>query len=74
MPPISRVIGLASWREGFARIGTDVRPMGERIGLLADAARELGLVREFQGVSITDAHAGGLGFARGANDIAAATM
>ena len=50
-------------REGFARIGTDVRPMGERIGLLApDAARELGLVPGIPvGVSIIDAHAGGLG-------------
>lgn len=56
-------------REGFARIGTDVRPMGERIGLLApDAARELGLVPGIPvGVSIIDAHAGGLGLL-GVND------
>src|SRR6185369_11831799 len=49
--------------EGFARIGTDVRPMGERIGGLTEsAAKELGLVPGTAvGVSIIDAHAGGLG-------------
>lgn len=49
--------------EGFRRIGTDVRPMGERIGGLTEtAAEELGLTPGIPvGVSIIDAHAGGLG-------------
>lgn len=49
--------------DGFARIGSAVRPMGERVGgLSADAARELGLgVGTPVAVSIIDAHAGGLG-------------
>lgn len=49
--------------EGWARIGTDVRPMGERVGSLTRAAAdELGLVPGIAvGVSIIDAHAGGLG-------------
>lgn len=49
--------------EGYRRIGTRVRPMGERIGGLTEAAaRELGLaVGTPVGVSIIDAHAGGLG-------------
>jgi FGGY-family pentulose kinase len=50
--------------EGFARIGTRVRPMGEPVGagLTERAARELGLVAGTAvGVSIIDAHAGGLG-------------
>ncbi len=49
--------------EGFARIGTDVRPMGERIGgLTPAAASELGLRPGVPvAVSIIDAHAGGLG-------------
>jgi FGGY-family pentulose kinase len=59
-----RAIGLAELcDEGYARIGTRVRPMGERIGgLTPRAAQELGLVpRTAVGVSIIDAHAGGLG-------------
>ena len=49
--------------EGFARIGTRVRPMGERVGnLTAKAANELGLADGTAvSVSIIDAHAGGLG-------------
>jgi len=50
--------------EGFARIGRSVRPMGEPVGrgLTARAAQELGLVAGIPvGVSIIDAHAGGLG-------------
>jgi FGGY-family pentulose kinase len=59
-----REIGLGELAdEGFARIGTNVRPMGERAGLLTEkAAKELGLVAGIPvGVSIIDAHAGGLG-------------
>jgi FGGY-family pentulose kinase len=49
--------------EGFARIGTRVRPMGERIGgLTPAAAADLGLTAGTAvAVSIIDAHAGGLG-------------
>ncbi|HEX3344337.1 MAG TPA: FGGY-family carbohydrate kinase [Polyangiaceae bacterium] len=49
--------------EGFARIGTDVRPMGERAGVLTNrSARELGLAEGTPvAVAIIDAHAGGLG-------------
>jgi len=49
--------------QGFARIGRTVRPMGEKIGGLTPAsAAELGLLpRTPVGVSIIDAHAGGLG-------------
>jgi FGGY-family pentulose kinase len=50
--------------DGFSRIGRKVRPMGEPVGLglTARAARELGLLPGIPvGVSIIDAHAGGLG-------------
>jgi FGGY-family pentulose kinase len=49
--------------EGYVRIGRSVRPQGERIGgLTPSAAGELGLVAGTPvGVSIIDAHAGGLG-------------
>jgi FGGY-family pentulose kinase len=59
-----RTIGLRELAdEEFARIGTSVRPMGEPIGGLRErAATELGLVEGIPvGVSIIDAHAGGLG-------------
>ncbi|MCA9604311.1 MAG: FGGY-family carbohydrate kinase [Myxococcales bacterium] len=48
---------------GYDRIGTRVRPMGERVGGLSErAAAELGLAAGTPvGVSIIDAHAGGLG-------------
>ncbi|MCB9577929.1 MAG: FGGY-family carbohydrate kinase [Polyangiaceae bacterium] len=57
-------IGLADLAESeHARIGRRVRPMGERAGALtAAAAEELGLAPGTPvGVSIIDAHAGGLG-------------
>ncbi len=50
--------------EGFQRIGTRVRPMGEVLGngLSKTAASEMGLKEGIPvGVSIIDAHAGGLG-------------
>jgi FGGY-family pentulose kinase len=60
-----RQIGLGDLvDEQYRRIGTRVRPMGEPIGegLSASAARELGLNPHTPvGVSIIDAHAGGLG-------------
>jgi len=59
-----RLVGLGELaRDGYARIGADVRPMGERAGgLTVAAARELGLVAGTPvSVSIIDAHAGGLG-------------
>jgi len=59
-----RAIGLGELAdEGFTRVGTRVRPMGERIGGLTDeAAKDLGLLAGTPvGVSIIDAHAGGLG-------------
>jgi FGGY-family pentulose kinase len=56
--------------EGYARIGRRVRPMGERIaGLHERSASELGLVPGTPvGVSIIDAHAGGLGMLGAAID------
>jgi len=60
-----RAIGLGDFvREKFERIGTRVRPMGEPIenGVNAQAARELGIPAGTPvGVSIIDAHSGGLG-------------
>jgi FGGY-family pentulose kinase len=59
-----RSVGLGELAdEGFRRIGTRIRPMGERLApLTAQAAQELGLTtRTIVAVSIIDAHAGGLG-------------
>ncbi len=59
-----RQIGLGDLvDEGYARIGRDVRPMGERAGSLNErAASELGLrTGTAVAVAIIDAHAGGLG-------------
>jgi FGGY-family pentulose kinase len=57
-------IGLAELLEhDAARIGSRVRPLGERVGTLTErAAGELGLTAGIAvGVSIIDAHAGGIG-------------
>lgn len=62
--------------EQFARIGQKIRPMGEPVGsgLTTRAARELGLtVGTPVGVSIIDAHAGGLGLLGAKLDGTAAT-
>ncbi|WP_419728584.1 FGGY-family carbohydrate kinase [Lichenicola sp.] len=59
-----RKIGLGELAdEGFRRIGTTIRPMGEAIGTLsADAASALGLPAGIPvGASAIDAHAGGIG-------------
>ena len=51
-------------QEEYVRVGQDVRPMGEAIseGLSEKAAKELGLATGTKvGVSIIDAHAGGIG-------------
>lgn len=50
-------------RDAFSRIGSEVRPMGERLGgLTGEAAAELGLIAGTPvAVGIIDAHAGGLG-------------
>ena len=59
------MIGLEEFpQEGFRRIGTRIRPMGEAVGhgLTADAARDMGLdPGTAVGISIIDAHAGGVG-------------
>jgi FGGY-family pentulose kinase len=64
-PSFHEAVGLADLRdEGYARIGTRVRPMGEALGngLTSAAAEELGLEPGTAvGVAIIDAHAGGLG-------------
>lgn len=58
-------VGLGDLAEdGFERVGTRVRPMGEALGngLTETAAQELGLnPGTAVGVSIIDAHAGGIG-------------
>lgn len=58
-------IGLSDLvNEGYKRIGTNIRPMGEPVGegLTNQSAEELGLKPGILvGVSIIDAHAGGLG-------------
>ncbi len=60
-----RQIGLGDLAdEGYERIGTQVQPMGEAVGtgLTTQAAQDLGLTPGTAvGVSIIDAHAGGLG-------------
>jgi FGGY-family pentulose kinase len=64
-----RLIGLGDLAaEGFRRIGTRVRPMGEPVGrgLTPRAVRELGLAPGTPvGVAIIDAHAGGFGLLGG---------
>jgi FGGY-family pentulose kinase len=59
-----RAVGLGDLAdEGFARIGTDIRPLGSVVGpLSASAAAELGLEPGIPvGTSAIDAHAGGIG-------------
>lgn len=59
-----RRIGLGDLAdEGFSRIGTSVRPVGERAGELTEsAAGQLGLCAATPvAISLIDAHAGGLG-------------
>src|SRR6185503_2936859 len=63
-PSYFESIGLAELlADGAKRIGSKVRPLGERVGSLTEkAARELGLAAGTAvGVSIIDAHAGGIG-------------
>ncbi|MEI9938954.1 MAG: FGGY-family carbohydrate kinase [Pseudomonadota bacterium] len=62
-------IGLAELLEDDARrIGSQVKPLGECVGLLSErSAHELGLVAGVPvGVSVIDAHAGGIGLLGGA--------
>lgn len=58
-------VGLADLtNEGYHRIGTQIRPMGEAVGagLTEESAEDLGLKPGTPvGVAIIDAHAGGLG-------------
>ncbi len=65
-------IGLGEFvEENYKRIGQTVRPMGEPVGqgLSQKSAEELGLVPGTPvGVSIIDAHAGGLGMLGGKQD------
>jgi FGGY-family pentulose kinase len=71
-----RAIGLGDLAdEGYRRIGTRVRPMGERAGGLSErAAKELGLAAGTPvAVSIIDAHAGGLGLLGAAGTLTLAT-
>ncbi len=67
--PYFEAIGLGDLaEEGFHRVGTRVRPMGEALGagLTVEAAGELGLAPGTAvGVSIIDAHAGGVGLLGG---------
>jgi FGGY-family pentulose kinase len=62
--PYFERIGLGELlNDGAQRIGGTVRPLGERVGVLSErAAQELGLAPGTAvGVSIIDAHAGGIG-------------
>lgn len=70
-----RAVGLGDLAGDHARIGANVRPMGERAGALTEAAaRDLGLVAGIPvGVAIIDAHAGGLGLIGAAIDGVAPT-
>jgi FGGY-family pentulose kinase len=76
-PGFFKKIGLGDLAiEGFRRIGTKIRPMGEAVGrgLTARAARDLGLAPGTPvGVAIIDAHAGGLGMLGATLDGVAAT-
>ena len=67
-----RAIGLGDLAdEGFQRIGQRIRPMGEPIGrgVTAEAAKMLGVPAGTSvGVSIIDAHAGGVGMIGAALD------
>lgn len=60
-----RGVGLGDLADdGYARIGTNILPPGQRLadGLTEKAARDMGLVQGTPvGVSMIDAHAGGLG-------------
>jgi FGGY-family pentulose kinase len=59
-----RAIGLGDLAdEGFARVGTDIRPLGAVVGgLSGEAAAEFGLATGIPvGTSAIDAHAGGIG-------------